>query len=459
MMNDLNAFDSFTECGQENFTEAEWGDDALCEVEEYGAAECYASDEVALDAAEDVEGVRQGRRFKLSASKVLLSIIMLLVLTAVAVEVIPFEDVGVVASAATAAELKEKQAKLQSELDSISSQLSALKTSKASAQEQLDMVNELIANLEEQIDTVNDQIEATNEEIEQLEADIAQTDLEIEESKEKFKDRLRAIYISGDMTGGLELLLCSNGLQEFLTNTVYLETMAAYDQSLIDQLTSDKAGYQDKLVEVEEKKAEINEQKEELAEKKTELDEQQAEAAALVAEIQAEQEALEEEQAEIDQQMATAKAQLDAIVNANTATSQSTDYVGGSFTWPVPGYKTITSYFGYRTYKYNGKTVSSNHKGIDIAATSGVKIVAANSGTVVTSAYDANGYGNYVIIDHGGGKMTVYGHMTKRLVSVGTYVTKGQQIGTVGSTGRSTGPHCHFEVRINGTAVNPLNYL
>lgn len=400
------------------------------------------------------------KHFKLSAAKVIVSLIAVLSVMAVAVELLPADvSVGVTASAATATELKNKQAQLESQQKTISSKLTALKKSKAAAQEQLDLVNELVENLQTQIETVNNQIETANAEIAGIEEEIAHKDAEIEASKEKFKERMKAIYMSGDMTGGLEVMLCSNGIQEFISNIVYLETMAEYDQGLIDELTSDKEGYQDKKALIEQQKKEIDAQKAELAEKKTELDEQQKEAEELMKQIQADEAAYKAKQAQIDQEMADARAALDALVSKNTASSQSTTYYGGSFGWPTPGYKRITSPFGPRTYTYQGKKVSSNHKGIDIGAPMGAKIVASNGGKVVTSAYNANGYGNYVIIDHGGGKMTVYGHMSKRGVSVGQSVTKGQQIGLVGSTGRSTGPHLHFEIRINGTAVNPLNYL
>ncbi len=400
------------------------------------------------------------KHFSLSAAKVIVSVVMLLSMMALAVELVPAGgSLGVTASAATASELKSKQAKLESQQKTISSKLSALKKSKAAAQEQLDLVNELVENLQTQIDTVNSQIQTANAEIAGIEEEIALKDKEIDASKEKFKERMKAIYISGDMTGGLEVILCSNGLQELMSNMVYLETMAKYDQSLIDALVNDKEGYQDKKAVVEEQKAQINVQKAELAEKKTELDEQQKEAEELMKQIKADEDAYKRKQAEIDEQMADARAALDALVNKNTANSKSTTYYGGSFGWPTPGYKTITSPFGWRTYTYQGKKVTSNHKGIDIGAPKGAKIVASNGGKVVTSAYNANGYGNYVILDHGGGKMTVYGHMSKRGVSVGQSVSKGQQIGLVGSTGRSTGPHLHFEIRVNGTAVNPLNYL
>ncbi|MBQ9901706.1 MAG: peptidoglycan DD-metalloendopeptidase family protein [Clostridia bacterium] len=400
------------------------------------------------------------RESKLSFAKVIICVILLLTALAVAIELAPADvQVGVTASAATQSQLKSKQAQLESQQKNISAKLKSLKKSKAAAQDQLDLVNELVENLQTQITTVNNQINAANAEIKEIEEEIAAKDREIENSKQKFKERMKAIYISGDMTGGLEVILCSNGMEEFISNTVYLEAMAKYDQGLIDELVNDKEGYQEKKRQVEEHKKQIDEKKAELAKKKTELDAQQKEAEELMKQIKADEEAYKKKQAEIDLQMAKARAQLDALISKNNSNSQNTEYYGGSFGWPTPGYKRITSPYGPRTYTLNGKKVSSNHKGIDIGAPSGAKIVASNGGTVVTSAYNAGGYGNYVIIDHGGGKMTVYGHMSKRGVSVGQSVTKGQQIGKVGSTGRSTGPHLHFEIRINGTAVNPINYL
>ena len=126
------------------------------------------------------------------------------------------------------------------------------------------------------------------------------------------------------------------------------------------------------------------------------------------------------------------------------------------FTWPVPGYSTITSYFGNRNAPTAG--ASTNHKGIDIACDTGASIVAASSGTVIVSTYNV-AEGNYICIDHGGGVVTVYMHNSQLLVSVGETVTAGQTIALAGSTGYSTGPHCHFGVRVDGTYVDPLGYL
>lgn len=126
----------------------------------------------------------------------------------------------------------------------------------------------------------------------------------------------------------------------------------------------------------------------------------------------------------------------------------------GVMGWPLAVNGRITSRFGYRS-----DTAINNHTGIDIAASTGTAILAADSGTVSAVRYDKNGYGNYVLISHGGGLFTLYGHCSATYVSVGQSVSKGQKIAAVGSTGYSTGPHLHFEVRVGGSRVNPEPYI
>lgn len=387
--------------------------------------------------------------------KVIVSFLSILLILTTLVYVTPNgSNAGVmVASAATEAELRAKQASLEKEQATLKSKISALKSSQADAQAQVDEINKLIENLSTQIDTLNSQIAVQNEEIAGIEAEISAKQRNIDESYEKFKQRVRSMYISGDLSGGLELLLCSDDFQDFLSRMTYVEAMAQHDQEIIDALTEDRNGFQAQKAQIEQKKAEIESQKSVLSQKKAELDEQKAEADALLAQIAADKAALQVEQAKIDKEMASARAQLDAIIRNATANDAGSSYVGGAWRWPAPGYTRITSKFGYRAWS------NSYHKGIDIGAPTGAAIVASNAGTVVTSSYDANGYGNYVIINHGGGYMTVYGHLSRKSVSVGQNVSRGQTIGLCGSTGRSTGPHLHFEIRVNGTAKNPLNYL
>ncbi|MDR1001734.1 MAG: peptidoglycan DD-metalloendopeptidase family protein [Oscillospiraceae bacterium] len=354
-------------------------------------------------------------------------------------------------SAATQAELQAKQKQLAKEQSAIKSKLSSIRKNKASAQEEVDEINKLVANLESQISALNENIDSINDEIAAVEADIKEKEDLIDENYDKFKNRLRAMYMTGDMSGGLEVLLSSEGFDDFLSRMYYVEVMSEHDKAIIDSLTADKEGYVDKKKEIEVKKAEVDAQKTELAVKKTELNEEKKIAEELLAEIAKEQKNLENQQRAVDAKMETAKAQLDQLIGNYVKKDVGSKYVGGSFKWPAPGYGKITSPYGMRWGKL--------HKGIDIGSPMGAKIIASNTGTVVTSSYNAGGYGNYVIINHGGGYMTVYAHLSKRHVSVGQYVTKGATIGLCGSTGHSTGPHLHFEIRVNGTAVNPRNYV
>ena len=139
-----------------------------------------------------------------------------------------------------------------------------------------------------------------------------------------------------------------------------------------------------------------------------------------------------------------------AMVNGDS------EFIGGEFLWPIPGYTTITSPFGNRFHPI--LHYYRNHNGIDIGATTGAPIVASNPGTVITASY-VGSYGNVVMIDHGGGVVTNYAHGSEILVEVGQVVERGEIIMKAGSTGLSTGPHLHFEIKINGTFVNPLPYV
>ncbi|MDD2494331.1 MAG: M23 family metallopeptidase, partial [Tissierellia bacterium] len=158
----------------------------------------------------------------------------------------------------------------------------------------------------------------------------------------------------------------------------------------------------------------------------------------------------------IQQLEAAEEAQSAKIEKDILAAQRAVEYAGGEMAWPVPGNYRITSYFGGRPDPITG--VWSTHRGIDIGASYGSAIVAANDGVVIFTGSHWS-YGNYIIIDHGGGISTLYAHNTSLLVRNGDEVSRGEQIATAGSTGYSTGPHCHFEVRINGTITDPLKYV
>lgn len=246
-------------------------------------------------------------------------------------------------------------------------------------------------------------------------------------------------------------------VQEYKELKASIETQKAS----LESDRKDKKNYAESL---EDTKKEIESQKKEYKTLKAKVDKnielKKAEAARMLKEqdsINSEIEAISKREAE-----AARAAKEAARRRANSASSSSGSYSGGgkaysgSLVWPCPSYNRISSPYGYRTHPISG--TRKLHKGLDISSSKGNPVIAAAPGTVVKS-YFSSSYGNYVAISHGGGMMTAYAHMTRRMVSVGQQVSAGQQIGTVGSTGNSTGPHLHFEVYVGGSTTNPMNYF
>ncbi|MCM1159263.1 MAG: peptidoglycan DD-metalloendopeptidase family protein [Bacteroidales bacterium] len=275
-----------------------------------------------------------------------------------------------------------------------------------------------------------------------------------EDQYEEMKQRIQMVYESGNKRY-LDVLLTATSMTDMLNKTEYISEVSLYDYNILKELKTAKeqvANLKQKLdkdLDTNEKlQAEVNQQKgtlEDLVEEKSN-------------QIAQYDQSIAGQEEEVQKYM-QAKAEAESIIAAaeQVASSSATSiYTGGIFTWPVPGYNQITSYFGGRYAPVAG--ASSNHKGLDIACDYGASVVAAASGTVIVATYNY-AEGNYVCIDHGGGVVTVYMHNSSLLVSAGETVSTGQPIALAGSTGISTGPHCHFGVRVDGTYVDPLGYL
>ncbi|NLD20232.1 MAG: peptidoglycan DD-metalloendopeptidase family protein [Clostridiales bacterium] len=323
-------------------------------------------------------------------------------------------------------EIKEKQAELEA---------GKSKESSLAAQ-----VNEL----EKKIYQLESEVSKNEENLKALEAELAEAEAKVDTQNDNLGGRLRNMYKNGSV-GFLDVLLDSNSFSEFLTNLGLVEKVYASDKDVLEGL---EAAYNDidtKKKEVETLKAELEKSKTVAQEEKATVEKQKAEIAA----------SNNETEKMIDDLAADAQAISSTITN-NGSSSDSSDYGGGIMAWPTPSCRIITSDYGYRIHPISG--VYSGHTGIDIGASYGSAVVAANAGTVIYSGW-YGGYGNCVIVDHGGGISTLYGHNSSLLVSYGQRVSRGQTIARVGSTGNSTGPHCHFEVRVNSNPVNPWNYL
>ncbi len=344
-------------------------------------------------------------------------------------------------------ELEQQQKELQNKIDNAKTEKAKQEAIKNKQTQEINILKSQISVLQEKITVLEEEIAAKEEEIAQLTG-------EIDENYELFKKRIRAMYMA-DNTSTLGLVLGSDSFSDFLVRSEYLKRVAEHDQDLLDNLTTDKEAIEEAKTQLEADQAELDASRISVEQKKAELDKMLA---ATVQEIQnitkMEQEFLANKEA-LQKEMQAVQAEIDAIY---AEMDNSGDFVGGGFMYPVPGYTYISSYFGWR---FNG---TDYHTGVDFtgAGVNGKSVVAANSGTVTftkTTYIPGQGYGKYLIIDHGGGYSTLYAHLSSINCSVGDYVSKGSNIANVGTTGWSTGPHLHFEVRVNGVAQNPLNYL
>lgn len=328
---------------------------------------------------------------------------------------------------------------------------------------QIDAVLQEVADLNVSILDYESQIKQLTEQLTTLETSIAQKEQELIEKKQTLEDRLVAMYMRKEPTF-LDVLL-SGELMNFISNQNIIKQAANYDNDLINEVEELKTS-------LETEKTEVETLKQEKETKTAELQTMKAEKEQKAASLTEEQKALEtqlseykaqaEQYAELERQaIAKEEAAKKAAASQNNSSSSNNavvtnPYKGGKLAWPCPASSRITSQYGYRILF----GVRDFHTGIDIGASKGTNIVAAESGTVILASYGWNGgYGNYIIINHGNGITTRYAHTSALYVSVGQTVSRGQVIAAVGSTGNSTGPHLHFEVRKNGSHTNPLNYL
>ncbi len=372
--------------------------------------------------------------------------------------------------AASQEKIKENEAKkkeAQQNADTIQESVDLL-------QSQINAYNSKIDVLNSQISTLNKDLTSTQEKIAKTEADMAVQKEQIAATQSLYADRLRAMYVTGNVSN-LEILLEADNFRDFLnrlemlTRKTLQDEIAVYEKTEASLKESEKKLVSDKE-QIENSKSMQQEAKAQVVSAKGDLDSK-------VNTLETYISGLDKNSAELNNYIAKARAQQQAYmnqVNANLAATASTGNgaYSGTFIWPVAGGGTYVS-SGY------GSRWGTFHYGIDITSSSGNNpIVAAAAGRVTIASNTCShnyrkdyncgcngGYGNYVVIDHGNGLLTYYGHMSHASVSVGTYVQQGQQIGNMGCTGYSTGPHLHFEVRVNdGTsrsvaARNPMNYF
>ena len=269
------------------------------------------------------------------------------------------------------------------------------------------------------------------------------------------------MYEKGD-TLYLELFFGSDSFGDMLNKADYIEMLSAYDRKMLDEYVA-QAEYVALCKEgLEEEKGVLEEAKKSVEAEEASLNEliaaKEQEINAVSYDIKNKEAAIAEYEADIAAQNETIAALEKAVAEekAKLAAEQGRKYDGGIFAWPAPSYTRISDDYGYRIHPI--LNVQQFHNGVDMAAPGGSPILAAYDGTVVSAAYSST-MGNYIMIDHGDNLYTIYMHASALYVTKGQDVVKGQKIAAVGSTGRSTGNHLHFSVRLNGSYVSPWNYL
>ncbi len=337
------------------------------------------------------------------------------------------------------------------------------------AQRELNTLTDIRDGIKDKIVELDLSITKMQAQITELEMDQKKLEDSIKQSKEQLeaaqeaeqqqydlmKQRIQMVYESGNK-GYLDVLLSATSMTDVMNKVEYTSQVSLYDYNLLTDLQEAKskvAGIKQKLELDLSANESLQEQVSSEKENMEELVDQKNEQMVVYDESIQEQ---KEELAKYQQAVNEAESIIAAAEQAALAESTGSIYSGGVFMWPVPSSRNITSYFGTRTSPTAG--ASSNHRGIDIACSSGAPVVAAASGTVIVATYNY-AEGNYVAIDHGGGVVTLYMHNSSLAVSVGQAVNAGDVIAYAGSTGVSTGPHCHFGVRVNGSYVDPLSYL
>lgn len=366
------------------------------------------------------------------------------------VSVIPF---GVFAESAQerAEQAEQRQEELQDEIDQNERQQSAEMEKKRA-------IDEEVSQVQAQIDQLDAQIAQSNEKIAQKEEELAAAEAESNQQNQAYQERVKLMVEQGPVTY-LEVLLSAKSFADFLIRADVVQQVAEYDSQLLNTLKEKEQAIADIKTELEAERAGTQALLDESNQHKQTLDARLAESQQIMKDLEADQAKLkaEQEQAQRDEEVARAEIAAALRRRASSGSSSATSvYTGGTFRWPTDQTTLVTSDYSMRTHPTLG--VYKQHTGIDIGASYGTDVLAGGDGTVLISGWN-NAYGWMVVIDHGGGVTTLYGHNSKLLVSAGEQVSRGQVIAKVGSTGYSTGPHIHFEVNVNGSAVNPWNYL
>lgn len=362
----------------------------------------------------------------------------------------------------------------QKELDSLDDQVADKKAYSDALMKKIDLLQDKLDALESNRDDLQSEIDAVQKRIDETQADINQAEKEIEKKEQEFDgvyeeycQRLRAMYISGNVSM-LEVLLESGDISSILTRAEMVKSVSEQDSATLDDLMTkmeeinkEREELANNKIQLGKDKDSLNSRKQELQKSIDEYNSSKAELNAEVEECNAALASLDGKRSEVKETIDTnqeQKRQIEAEINNALSGSGSNKPGSGNYN---PGTGQLAYPTSYRQISagYPNYSNGSYHGGVDWPCPTGTAVHAADSGVVVIAKKLTYSYGQYILIDHGNGLSTLYAHNSSLVVGVGDKVSKGQIIAYSGESGNATGPHVHFEVRLNGTRVNPMSYL
>ncbi|WP_100065645.1 murein hydrolase activator EnvC family protein [Miniphocaeibacter massiliensis] len=420
--------------------------------------------------------------------------VALLLLSSVSLTTVSYAD--------TITELENKKSTKESSVNELKTSIDELESKKNTLYGEVDGINSEISAIESQISDLKAQISGLESQIAETEAEIASLEADIAENQKEFEERASVMY-QNSQVGYLDIVFSSSDVDDLLSKVSTMKFLTEHDKDVINSLKNDKIELDAKKDELDGQKLALEIAKGNLDSKNSELQSAKASKYELINDAIKKQDLTQEEinkleseikglDGNISKEKSAAEAKKaeekraaerkateskqksqssnsgsssknkgngsssSSNVNKESSPSVSNDLGSGTLGWPVPSTRRVSSGYGYRIHPISGK--SSFHMGIDVPAPLGTPIVAAESGTVISASYSGS-YGNLMKVQHDNGIVTYYAHLSGFRASVGQRVSKGQTIASMGSTGNSTGSHLHFEVRVNGSHTNPLNYV
>lgn len=388
--------------------------------------------------------------------KILSCILMCLIIVSFSINVFSVDENQETNSTAENKTLEEQQKELNTKIDESNTKLEYVQGEMGETLKKVEELNDSITDYEAQYSDLENQITTLENQIKNGSAQIQEIQEEYDRKEKILKRRTVALYEAGETTY-LDFLLTSKSIVEFLSNYFMISEIIEYDNNLLEELAYKRTKLEEAKQKQEEQEKELRVAKNKINSTNILLNNTKILKENYMMKLTDEEKALQEQIAQYKEEQADLERKI--LASINWTGTMSIKFTGGVMVWPIAMEGTyITSGYGNRLHPIQG--VYKNHAGIDISGSNvnGAPVVAAADG-VVTYAGWIGGYGNCIIINHGSGIVSLYGHGSETVATVGQVVKQGDIVMKVGSTGNSTGPHVHFEIRKNGEVVDPIPYL